>query len=109
LRPSFLYAGAPPAGQLRIASANTTTFTSKLLGAIADMFPGQYFSTGGDEINQLCYITDQPTREDLVRTGRTLDQALNVFTKTTHEALNAKGKTPVVWEGLSYDFHILSF
>ena len=32
--------------------------------------------------------------------GRTLEEALNVFTQTTHAAIEAEGKTPAVWEGM---------
>lgn len=89
----------PPAGQLRLASSETTKYTAGLLAAVAKMFPSTLFSTGGDELNTNCYAADANTQEDLVSTGQTLEQALNVFTQTTHKAIIAEGKTPVVWEG----------
>jgi hexosaminidase len=76
-----------------------------LLGAVAEMFPSALFSTGGDEINVQCYADDAQTQRDL--DGRTLEQALDVFTQATHGALEKLGKTPVVWEGARHTF--LSF
>jgi Glycosyl hydrolase family 20, catalytic domain len=60
------------------------------------------FATGGDEINTRCYRDDPQTQQDLA--GRTLNEALDVFTQATHGALRSLGKTPVVWEG---ELHIL--
>ena len=67
--------------------------------AVAKMFPSTLFSTGGDELNTNCYAIDAPTQAALNETGRTLEQALDVFTQATHKALEDSGKTPVVWEG----------
>ena len=63
------------------------------------MFPSKIMSTGGDELNTACYAQDAETQTDLKTTGRTLEQALDVFTQTTHGAIIAEGKTPAVWEG----------
>lgn len=89
----------PPAGQLRFTSPETVNFTSNLLAAAAKMFPSKYFSTGGDELNEACYKQDSETQQTLSSTGETLEQALSKFTVATHTALEAEGKTPVVWEG----------
>ena len=64
------------------------------------MFPSTVVSTGGDELNTECYAQDPETQADLNSTGQTLEQALSVFTQTTHGALEALGKTPAVWEGV---------
>lgn len=93
----------PPAGQLRLASADTTKFTASLLKAAASLFPSKFFSTGGDELNANCYAKDAQTQADLAATGRTLEQALDVFTQATHKALKDIGKTAVVWEGEYHD------
>jgi hexosaminidase len=53
-------------------------------------------------MNTNCYAKDPQTQADLNNSGRTLEQALDVFTQATHGALIAEGKTPVVWEGLPY-------
>ena len=90
----------PPAGQLRFASGDTTQFTTKLLAAAAKLSPSTLFSTGGDELNLPCYQDDTETQQLLNSTGKTLEQALDTFTQTTHAALIKEGKTPVVWEGL---------
>jgi hexosaminidase len=102
--PWATFANEPPAGQLRITDQNTTQFTADLLSAVADMFPSMYFSTGGDEINLNCYSNDTQTQATLNSTGQTFEQALSNFTEYTHQAIIAKGKTPMVWEGsLLYD------
>jgi hexosaminidase len=96
----------PPAGQLRFASTNTTNFTASLISSISARFPGKYFSTGGDEINTECYAIDEPTQADLNATGKTLLQALNTFTQSTHEVLEKSGKTPIVWEEMVLSFNV---
>ena len=63
------------------------------------MFPSALVSTGGDELNTECYAQEAETQADLQAAGHTLEQALDKFTKVTHDALKAKGKTPIVWEG----------
>ena len=93
------FANEPPAGQLRLASAATANFTASLLSAIAQTLPSTLFSTGGDELNTNCYAHDAPTQADLAKSGKTLYQALDAFTQTSHNALKKIGKTPVVWEG----------
>jgi hexosaminidase len=97
--PWLKYANEPPSGQLRIASPNTTQFTADLIGSVADLFPGQYFGTGGDEINSPCYAEDEETQTALNSTGKSFEQALDAFTQATHKVLKGKGKTVVVWEG----------
>jgi len=96
--PWATFANEPPAGQLRFASPTTTTFTADLLSAVAKLFPGTLFSTGGDEINTNCYAADPETQSILNTTGETLEEALNTFTLATHKAIESLGKTPVVWE-----------
>ena len=71
-----------------------------MLAAAARMFPSTLMSTGGDEINAKCYEQDAETQADLKSSGRTLEQALDVFTQKTHGAIEAVGKTPAVWEGM---------
>jgi hexosaminidase len=95
------YANEPPAGQLRFALPEVMNFTASLLVDIANTLPSSYMSTGGDELNTNCYANDIPTQMQLNSTNTTLNDALNMFTQTTHSALMAAGKTPVVWEGTS--------
>ncbi|KAI0754519.1 N-acetylhexosaminidase [Daedaleopsis nitida] len=92
------FAAEPPSGQLRIASSATTNFTAELLSAVARMFPSTLMSTGGDEVNLRCYAQDPATQADLMASGRTIEEALDVFTQKTHGAIMAEGKTPAVWE-----------
>lgn len=98
---TYVITEEPPAGQLRVASSETTSFTASLLAAVAKMFPSTLFSTGGDEINANCYAQDTETQKELNATGKTFEEALDTFTQATHKALIAEGKTPVVWEGES--------
>lgn len=96
----------PPAGQLRLASPSTTNFTAGLLAAVARMFPSTLLSTGGDELNLNCYTQDAETQADLKASGRTLEQALDVFTQHTHAAIRAEGKTPAVWEEMVLEHNV---
>ncbi|PIL35139.1 hypothetical protein GSI_02928 [Ganoderma sinense ZZ0214-1] len=96
----------PPAGQLRLASPAVTNFTAEMLAAVARMFPSTLMSTGGDEINAKCYEQDAQTQADLKSSGRTLEQALDVFTQKTHGAIEAVGKTPAVWEEMVLDHNV---
>ncbi|KAF7316026.1 Beta-hexosaminidase [Mycena indigotica] len=100
-KPWASFANEPPAGQLRLASAATTKFTASLLKAAAGLFPGQFFSTGGDEINANCYTQDKQTQSDLSASGKTFAQALDSFTQASHAALRSAGKSAVVWEVLT--------
>ena len=104
--PWALYANEPPAGQLRIASPDAISFTTGLLANAAKLFPGSYFSTGGDEINVKCYTDDPETREALAASGKTLGQALDDFTQAEHKALRDVGKTAVVWEEMVLDHQV---
>jgi hypothetical protein len=72
------------------------------------MFKSRLFSTGGDEVNIRCYTDDPETQQALLTSGRTLEQALDVFTQSTHGVLRAAGKTPVVWEGERSLFRVFS-
>ncbi|KAF8903094.1 N-acetylhexosaminidase [Gymnopilus junonius] len=95
------FANEPPAGQLRLASPATANFTASLLTAIARTLPSTLFSTGGDELNVNCYTQDAQTQAELEASGQTLEEALNAFTQTSHNALKAIGKTLVVWEEMA--------
>ncbi|KAJ7196128.1 N-acetylhexosaminidase, partial [Mycena pura] len=92
------FANEPPAGQLRLASEATSQFTAGMLKAAASLFPGQMFSTGGDEINANCYTQDSETQASLAASGKTFAQALDDFTQANHAALRSVGKSAVVWE-----------
>jgi hexosaminidase len=47
----------PPAGQLRFASAKTTNFTTSVMESVVKLSTSRYFSHGGDEVNQNCYVS----------------------------------------------------
>ena len=97
------------AGQLRLASAATVNFTASFISSIAKTLPSTLFSTGGDEVNEDCYNKDTQMQADLTKSKKTLFQALDVFTQTSHNALRKIGKTPVVWEGKFRFFNINTF
>ncbi|KAJ7119861.1 N-acetylhexosaminidase [Mycena epipterygia] len=92
------FANEPPAGQLRLASEATSNFTAGMLKAAAGLFPGKFFSTGGDEINANCYTQDSETQASLASSNKTFAQALDAFTQASHAALRSVGKSAVVWE-----------
>ncbi|KAG1739453.1 glycoside hydrolase family 20 protein [Suillus paluster] len=104
--PWATYANEPPAGQLRFALPEVVNFTTSLLVDVAKTVPSYYFSTGGDELNTECYAEDYPTQLQLNSTGMTLNGALDTFTQTTHAALMAMGKTPVVWEEMVLNWNL---
>ncbi|KAM0793381.1 hypothetical protein ACM66B_000835 [Microbotryomycetes sp. NB124-2] len=92
------YAAEPPTGQLRL-SEQTTRFTGDIIDSVADMMKSPYFSTGGDEVNDNCYLEDEPTRTEMQRRGDvSLDALLSDFVGSVHAGLKAAQKTPVVWE-----------
>ncbi|CCM03742.1 uncharacterized protein FIBRA_05888 [Fibroporia radiculosa] len=105
-RPWATYAAEPPAGQLRLANYTVANYTARLFSAVADMFPSNIISTGGDEVNLVCYQDDYETQYDLNSTGRTLNGALNDFVMGNQAALIEKGKTPAVWEEMILDFNL---
>lgn len=51
----------------------------------------------------MCYQDDASTQTALKQLGWTIEHALDVFTQATHGALVSEGKTPVVWEGSSFE------
>ncbi|OAX38800.1 glycoside hydrolase family 20 protein [Rhizopogon vinicolor AM-OR11-026] len=104
--PWLQYTNEPPAGQLRFALPEVMNFTASLLVDIAKTLPSYYLSTGGDEVNTNCYANDYATQQQLNSTGMTLSDALDVFMQTTHGALMAEGKTPIVWEEMVLDWNI---
>ncbi|KAH0832246.1 hypothetical protein J3R83DRAFT_13220 [Lanmaoa asiatica] len=104
--PWATYANEPPAGQLRFALPEVVNFTTSLLRDIASTLPSNYFSTGGDELNTNCYAHDIPTQQQLNSTNTTLVEALATFTQSTHSALIARGKTPVVWEEMVLQWNL---
>ena len=72
----------------------------------AKLFPGNYFSTGGDEINAKCYTDDPQTQAALATSGKTFEQALDAFTQAEHTALKGAGKTAVVWQEMVLDHQV---
>lgn len=97
----FPHTTEPPSGQLRLTEPEVIDFTKKLFTAAIKHTPGQYFSTGGDEINERCYKEDPVVQASLTSSGKTFQQALATFTNETHKTLVSGGKTPVVWEEMA--------
>ena len=77
----------PPSGQLRLATPATINFTASLFTSLAQQFPSNLVSTGGDEFNEECYVQDPQTQADLKASGQTLEQALDTFTQVRFLAL----------------------
>ncbi|TFK48771.1 beta-hexosaminidase [Heliocybe sulcata] len=104
--PWSTYANEPPAGQLRFTDPAVVNFTTNLFSAVAKTLPSLMVSTGGDELNIQCYTDDAQTQAELTSSGLTLEEALSEFTQSTHGALIAEGKTPVVWEEMVLDHNV---
>jgi len=64
----------PPQGQLRFAVPATQNFTTSVLQSFSSMFSSKLFSTGGDEINTLCYQDDAATQSALSSAKLTFEQ-----------------------------------
>ncbi|THU98929.1 beta-hexosaminidase [Dendrothele bispora CBS 962.96] len=105
-KPWASFANEPPAGQLRLASVSTMNFTQSLFTSVSSMFPGKFFSSGGDELNTNCYDQDPETQAELTASGKTLEEALDTFTQVTHGALHENGKTAVVWEEMVLEHNV---
>ena len=89
-------ANEPPSGQLDLRNKQTYTFIDGLIEQVAPMFPGRYFSTGGDEVNLACYGAKNNSDID--------DSLLKPFVENAHAALAKAGKVPMVWEEMAIDF-----
>ncbi|KAI0727894.1 N-acetylhexosaminidase [Fomitopsis betulina] len=105
-RPWASNANEPPAGQLRFTNSTIASWTAGIFTELAKLFPSSVISTGGDEINVPCYDADEETQLDLNATGLSFNDALATFTNLTHGALEAAGKTPVVWEEQVLDYNL---
>ena len=105
-RPWASNANEPPAGQLRFTNSTVASWTAGLFAELAKVFPSNVISTGGDEINVACYDADEETQLDLNTTGLSFNDALAGFTNLTHGAIEAAGKTPVVWEEQVLDYNL---
>ena len=63
-----------------------------------DGIAGNFFCTGGDEVNLLCYEDDPQTQASLRTQNKTLLEALAHFVTHIHDTIQRAGKTPLVWE-----------
>lgn len=99
------YAIEPPAGQLRIADPRASQLLQGVYGEIAELFPGNFVGTGGDEVNMACYHHDRPTQQALEITGRSLASVYAGFVNDTHQTIMRAGKNPLVWEELAAGQH----
>ncbi|RPD53006.1 N-acetylhexosaminidase [Lentinus tigrinus ALCF2SS1-7] len=90
------YASEPPAGQLRIASPTTLAFAKTFFASVASNLPGKMMSSGGDEVNLLCWEEDDETQADLAQRNITISDALNQFVETVQGVIAAHDKTPFI-------------
>ncbi|KAF8526999.1 beta-hexosaminidase [Hysterangium stoloniferum] len=100
------FANEPPSGQIRLADPKAIDLASSIFASVAKDFPSKYISTGGDELNTACYMSDNATVAQLTAKGQTLEQALDTFTQGTHGALHKAGKTAVVWEEMVLNHNV---
>ncbi|TNY19585.1 beta-hexosaminidase [Rhodotorula diobovata] len=97
-RPWSTYAAEPPAGQLRLGDPDILAFSQRVLADAAKMSSSSLMSTGGDEVNERCYLDDPYTAAAMAARNATLDELLADFVSGLHSSVRANGKTPVVWE-----------
>lgn len=86
----------PPSGQLKIGEPEVDAYVKKLLTATLKLLPGQYFSTGNDEVNLKCYGVKNESDID--------ESKLKPFVKKAHDVIRQAGKTPAVWEEAAINF-----
>uniref|UniRef100_A0A0K3CA31 Beta-hexosaminidase n=1 Tax=Rhodotorula toruloides TaxID=5286 RepID=A0A0K3CA31_RHOTO len=99
-RPWSTYAAEPPAGQLRLGRPDTLAFSKRVLQNAAKLSSSAFFSSGGDEMNERCYLDDPETKTALEARNATVDELLGEFVRGLHDTLLVSDKTPVVWEEL---------
>ncbi|TRM59407.1 glycoside hydrolase family 20 protein [Schizophyllum amplum] len=104
--PWATYANEPPSGQLRFTTSEAVDFASCLVSSVADTSSSSYFSTGGDEINTLCYEDDEQFQQELSATGATFDSAFDAFIQQVHGSLAEVNKIPVVWEEMVLNHNV---
>merc|ERR1712093_359345 len=77
------HAAEPPAGQLRPTSEKAINLVKDVFREVLQDhdYPGQFFSTGGDEVNLQCYDSDPQLQADLAAKGQSLHEALADFTE----------------------------
>lgn len=90
------YANEPPPGSLKLNDAAVSKYVDGLLTEVASLFPGKYFSTGGDEVDLGCYGVKRKSDIDV--------RGIKPFVGHAHEVLAQQGKTPIVWEEMAIDF-----
>ncbi|GAA5901608.1 hypothetical protein JCM8208_001554 [Rhodotorula glutinis] len=97
-RPWSTYAAEPPAGQLKLGDPDVLAFSRRVLRHATSSSSSRLFSTGGDEVNERCYLDDPATAAVLVAQNLTVDELLAEFVNGIHDAVRESGKEPVVWE-----------
>ncbi|GAA5980843.1 hypothetical protein JCM10908_003888 [Rhodotorula pacifica] len=97
-RPWSVYAAEPPAGQIKLGHPDALLFTKRLLHEAATLTPSPLLSSGGDEVNERCYLEDEDTSAAMLRYNSTLDDLLSEFVNGVHDSIRERAKTPVVWE-----------
>ncbi|KPV78194.1 glycoside hydrolase family 20 protein [Rhodotorula graminis WP1] len=97
-RPWSTYAAEPPAGQLKLGDPDVLAFSRRVLQDATSSSSSRLFSTGGDEVNERCYLDDPATSAILAAQNVTIDQLLSRFVNGIHDTVREGGKEPVVWE-----------
>ena len=91
IKPWDEWANEPPSGHLDIRKPAATEFVKDVFSELSTYFPGQYVSTGNDEINPHCYGL---AKDD----NAGADKLLKPFVDSVHSHLTDLKRTPVVWE-----------
>ncbi|BGP12495.1 Glucosamine-6-phosphate isomerase (Glucosamine-6-phosphate deaminase) (GNPDA) (GlcN6P deaminase) [Rhodosporidiobolus nylandii] len=105
--PWATYANEPPTGQLRLGDDASLDFAKQVVQSVTSMARGPYFSTGGDEVNEACYLEDPVVSAALEDQSKTIDELLGDFIDGLHGAVRDAGKIPVVWEEMVLNHDLL--
>ncbi|CAL1518841.1 family 20 glycosylhydrolase [Chitinophaga sp. MM2321] len=94
--------GSKPQGEanvLCVANDSTWLILDKIFTQVADLFPGAFIHTGGDEANKKYWMNDQEDLALMKREGlNTPEQLQSYFEKRLAKLIHAKGKKMIGWD-----------
>ncbi|KAJ4971025.1 hypothetical protein NE237_004124 [Protea cynaroides] len=96
------YASEPGTGQLNPLIPETYEVLKNVINDVAGLFPDPYYHAGADEIVPGCWEAD-PTIQNYLSNGGTLDQLLETFINSTLPYISSLNRTAVYWEDVMLD------
>jgi len=86
------------ANSLCVANDSTWLILDKIFTQVAELFPGEYIHTGGDEVNTEHWEKDPKDQALMKREGITsLEGLQSYFEKKLEKIINSKGKKMIGW------------